>query len=223
MQWEEQTVDDNRRTQLVCDDEVQGTLMWQAIQYWFFCLLTIALFMVCWAATMTMPGQPIIAVFNELWRQFAPAMAASVIVLPLIVLDVFRQSNRFAGPIFRLRTALQQLAAGEEVRPIHLRDGDMLQELAEDFNRALERLQDVQASENAALIVSPSGESSEAIELAEQSPVVAMLAEPAVAAAVAESWNPTPVPPAAKPAIVFPSQLFRDEALDLPTMSGARR
>ena len=37
--------------------------------------------------------------------------------------------------------AMKALAEGEEVSPIHFRDGDFWQELAEDFNRIVKRVE----------------------------------------------------------------------------------
>ena len=39
-------------------------------------------------------------------------------LLPLVVVDVLRLSNRFVGPLLRLRRSLRQLARGEYVEPI---------------------------------------------------------------------------------------------------------
>ena len=44
-------------------------------------------------------------------------------------------SNRFVGPIYRLRRSMRSLANGEEVDPVFLRDGDYWFDFAEDFNR----------------------------------------------------------------------------------------
>ena len=54
-------------------------------------------------------------------------------------MDCLRLSNRFAGPMVRLRVAMQGLANGEPVKPVKLRDGDFWCEFAADFNRVLAR------------------------------------------------------------------------------------
>jgi hypothetical protein len=46
-----------------------------------------------------------------------------------------RMSNRFVGPIYRLRRSMRSLANGADVDPVFLRDGDYWFDFAEDFNR----------------------------------------------------------------------------------------
>jgi hypothetical protein len=48
-------------------------------------------------------------------------------------------SHKLAGPIYRFKLELQRIADGREVRPIHLRNGDDFQDVADVLNRALER------------------------------------------------------------------------------------
>jgi hypothetical protein len=132
-----------KRQQILIDPEVQVDLLWQATKYWFFCLLTVALFIFCWSI-VTSENQGAIAIFNSLCFQYGPAAAASVIMLPLIYYDLLRVSHRFAGPIFKLRRELRKIAAGEKIGPIGFREDDYWHDLASDFNAALAKLQEGQ-------------------------------------------------------------------------------
>ncbi len=60
-----------------------------------------------------------------------------MLLLPLFVYDSFQLSNRFAGPVKRLRRVLRDLAEGKEISPITFRKGAYWQEMAEELNRAL--------------------------------------------------------------------------------------
>ena len=71
----------------------------------------------------------------------APAMIASIMLLPIVVVDSARFSNRFVGPIFRLRGAMKRLANGEKVEPFQFRKDDFWRDVPDDFNRIAERLQ----------------------------------------------------------------------------------
>jgi len=51
-------------------------------------------------------------------------------------------SRRLAGPLHRLKSDLAAIAAGGELRPISLREGDELQDLAEVTNAALSSLEE---------------------------------------------------------------------------------
>ena len=50
-------------------------------------------------------------------------------------------TNRFAGPMFRLKRLMQQAAAGEHVEPITFRDDDYWHEFANDFNQLIVRME----------------------------------------------------------------------------------
>ena len=61
-------------------------------------------------------------------------------MLPIFAWDTVTLSHRFTGPMYRFRKTLQELAARGEAPSVKLRDGDFWQEVADDFNAALERL-----------------------------------------------------------------------------------
>jgi len=45
-------------------------------------------------------------------------------------------SNKFVGPVMRLRNGLRDLAEGRPAQPLNFRDDDFWREMATDFNRA---------------------------------------------------------------------------------------
>ena len=59
----------------------------------------------------------------------------------LFIWDAVRMLHRVVGPLVRFRRAIKDVAAGEEVTLIVLREGDHLQELKDDFNEMLEALE----------------------------------------------------------------------------------
>jgi hypothetical protein len=65
--------------------------------------------------------------------------------MPMFLRDTMKLSNRFAGPMFRLRTSLRGLVSGEQHLPIKFREEDFWQEAARDFNQVLERVERLQA------------------------------------------------------------------------------
>ena len=123
----------SRRQQMFCDREVQGALMLRVVMYWFFCLLTITLMLVCWSV-VSGPPRRFAPLVSELYVRYAPALAASLLVLPIVMIDVVRLSNRFVGPVKRLRDAMTALADGDDVSPIKFRDRDFWVPLADLFN-----------------------------------------------------------------------------------------
>jgi len=119
-----------------CDRSVQGALLLHAGAYWLAYLVT-ATALVLFVELLS--GDPRRAWANTLHRH-GPSALAMLVLAPIFLRDLCRLSNRFAGPIVRLRWALRELADGNEVPPIQFRDRDFWKELAADFNRAAQRL-----------------------------------------------------------------------------------
>jgi hypothetical protein len=124
----------SRRRQLFIDG-VQSVIMVRVVAYWLFCLLASALMACCWIAWLDRPASSgeLIAL---LFRHYGPVFLATLILLPLVIMDVLRLTNRFVGPVFRLRRALREAAEGHP-KPLQFRDDDFWREVAEDFNRAV--------------------------------------------------------------------------------------
>lgn len=119
----------SRRNQIITDQTVQGELLFRAIVYWFFCLMVVELMVLGWAL-WTGPEQPLQAAIRQSLAISAPAIFGSVLLLPIVLIDVLRVSNRFVGPIQQVRNTMRQLAGGEPARRVYLRRDDFWQELA---------------------------------------------------------------------------------------------
>jgi sensor histidine kinase YesM len=82
------------------------------------------------------------------WGQFVDTLRSNlhvfvllVILVPVIAWDSIRFTHKLVGPLVRFRNTMQDVAAGEPVHPIKLREGDYLTEMRDDFNVMLEELQ----------------------------------------------------------------------------------
>lgn len=82
------------------------------------------------------------------WRQFVETIRANtptficlLVLVPVMAWDTIRFSHRMVGPLVRFRRTLHDMAEGEPVRPVKLREGDYLTDLRDEFNRMLEELQ----------------------------------------------------------------------------------
>lgn len=113
--------------------------MLRVLLYWIVCLITITLMLLCWSIIRT--PRMFYTHFDDMWFHYGAALIASFILLPMVMVDIIRLSNRFAGPLVRLRRAMRALAQGEEVEPIHFRDSDFWQEFADEFNAIAARMQ----------------------------------------------------------------------------------
>ena len=127
------------RKKLYINPEVQRALILRSILHWFFymsaILLVVAIF-----TTLRDPSQLALNLVFKSFVYFAPAIIASVVLLPLFVYDILKSSNRVAGPIFRLRNEIRTLASGEDISELSFRDGDHWSELADDFNLLADQL-----------------------------------------------------------------------------------
>ncbi len=82
---------------------------------------------------------------NRGWFLAGGAFCFLLILVSLILAGLIL-TNRVAGPIHRLETELKAVASGARPTPIHFRKGDLLSDLAEDYNHAVERLNDSRPS-----------------------------------------------------------------------------
>lgn len=128
------------RRQLFVDPKIQGVLAVRVVLYWVVCLITITLMLLCWRI-LTGPARMFYTHFDDMWFFFGPAAIASFLLLPLVIADIIRVSNRFAGPMVRLRRSMRDLARGERVEPIKFREGDFWRDFAEEFNALAARVQ----------------------------------------------------------------------------------
>jgi hypothetical protein len=108
-----------RRTIFLVDREVQGALMLRMIVYWLFCLLSICLMLICWSA-YSGPSRRFVDLFSDIYFRYGPALSATLILLPIVMMDALRMSNKFVGP----------------AQPLNFRDDDFWRDMATDFNRA---------------------------------------------------------------------------------------
>ena len=69
---------------------------------------------------------------------FLTAMGFLILATFFFLLNSLRMSHRIAGPIYRLATTLKQVRQGDVNVRSHLRDGDLLTELADEMNEFLD-------------------------------------------------------------------------------------
>lgn len=131
----------SQRSRILVDPQVQWSIAGRILCHW-------ALFAVCLVSISAMVrimsaagDQP----FAEAWRSAAraqvPLLGVMFLLLPVFLRDTLKLSNRFAGPMYRLRTALRSLAEKEPAHAINFRTGDFWQEAAADFNIVVDELQ----------------------------------------------------------------------------------
>jgi nitrate/nitrite-specific signal transduction histidine kinase len=139
----------SKRTQNFVDSPVQGALLKRVFLHWcgFFLVLAVAVI------TMeVLLGNPQENFAERFWREVASFKLIAVVMLsllPAFMLDTIRFSNRFVGPVSRLRRALRDLKEGRADR-LQFRDSDFWVEMGREFN-ALAELVESQRQEIARL------------------------------------------------------------------------
>ena len=119
--------------------------------YWLLSLAVVgALNMLGWI--FVAPGVDVLVQMREqlpsLFGTLLVALTSSLIVLPVLLYDFAKHTNRFAGPIYRLQRSMNELAEGKSVQPLTFRDGDSWQGLAESFNKIVARLDSLEQSQS---------------------------------------------------------------------------
>ncbi len=130
-----------KRGKFYVDSLVQGALARRIVAHWciFFVLSLISL-----GAMELFLGDPALSFIGHLavlWSKYAFFVILMVSILPTFIYDSMKLSNRFAGPILRLRESIGALAKGEEVKELKFRDNDFWRELSDDFNVVANRAQ----------------------------------------------------------------------------------
>ncbi len=126
-----------RRSQKLIDYEVQSSLVVRLCIHWTMFVVATAIAMFLWVRLFESPVDTMAETTNKFLSICIPLLIVAIALLPVFVLDAVKLSNRFTGPIFRLRRTLAALAEGKSVRPLEFRTNDFWRSLANDFNRVV--------------------------------------------------------------------------------------
>ena len=132
-----------KRLKFLIDQPIQIGLVTRIVFHW-------ALFLL--AATLCLPlvraviyrdfSTPLNERFSTACTDAGILFCVFLILSPYLIFDTFKLTNRFAGPMYRLRNSISSIAAGEPPRPIEFRKGDYWYDVASQFNTMVQRLQE---------------------------------------------------------------------------------
>lgn len=128
-----------KRQLLWIDGQVQGVLVGRVVLYWFGLVLYLGISMFCfqwWQNPDWTAWEHSQALFEQVW----PCLPTMLVLLPMVIFDIVRLSNRFVGPVYRLRMHLAQLRKNPHTYPLNFRDDDYWQQLAEPINELQRKL-----------------------------------------------------------------------------------
>ena len=126
-----------RRSTHYIDREVQGGLLRKIMIHWFILLAANTVALLMWVRLVEHPHSTWSTTFEECFFRYMPVYLISASLLPAFLWDTTRLTNRFAGPIRRLRQALSEAAQGADVQPLNFRNDDYWKEIANDFNKLI--------------------------------------------------------------------------------------
>tara|TARA_R110002049_G_scaffold305056_3_gene501111 strand:+ start:70506 stop:70970 length:465 start_codon:yes stop_codon:yes gene_type:complete len=124
----------SKRSKILVDPPVQWAIARRIVIHWglfLTCLVTISVMVRLMFSAGDLPFTQALAVAI---RSQVPILIVMFFLMPVFLRDTLKMSNRFAGPMYRLRTALGKMSQGEIVSSINFRNGDFWQEVAADFN-----------------------------------------------------------------------------------------
>lgn len=127
------------RWRVTSDPKLQGMLCLRVVAYWFCCMF-VTLAAVGFGASLRQVVQVSDPWLGGVVPYLLPCVAATLFVLPVLILDTLVVSNRFAGPMRRLTRRLKNVADGERPSRLRFRQGDYHQELASAWNAVADQL-----------------------------------------------------------------------------------
>jgi len=123
------------RKQNYIDAQVQGALLKRICLHWavFFAVAAFSVIVL-----QTLLGDPGLSILERLKLQTGEFVIIGIVMIsmfPAFMLDTIRFSNRFVGPIVRLKSHLRQLGDGK-VQHCQFRNDDFWTDMADEFNGA---------------------------------------------------------------------------------------
>lgn len=131
-----------KRKRIYVDPEVQLALGRRLLMHWFLfvvvCFGVVGFLQAC----VEHPSTSLSGMFISSLRRNVLSLFAGFAMIPLFIYDMMQTTNRFAGPITRLRSMLREIGKDGVPRELHMRNGDYWCELADEFNLAVTKLQE---------------------------------------------------------------------------------
>lgn len=95
-------------------------------------------------------GDPTLTLMGHLgvvWQNYAFFVLLMFAIVPAFAYDSIKLSNRFAGPMVRLRKGIQAVTEGEPTVNLKFRKGDFWSDVADEFNEMVASIEAAKAEE----------------------------------------------------------------------------
>ncbi|MEQ1827472.1 MAG: hypothetical protein ABL921_16050 [Pirellula sp.] len=139
MKIDQQMAAPQRRRKVVVDVQTQRVL---AMRMVFHCMLftVVGGISVTVNEYMTNSAMNLQLLQESVTRNFISYSCTILALLPLLIYDSMKLSNRIVGPICRLRDSMRKIASNEQVDRLNFRVRDYWQEVPGEFNAMVDRL-----------------------------------------------------------------------------------
>lgn len=118
---------------LIIDRKSQTTLAVRVGLYWIACVLYFAV-VLFFSQIMYNPKVALVDHLREYFIDMVQWVPAILLLLPLVIYDMLRVSQRILIPVEEVRQGLEVLATGEVPEPIHCGDEEFNQALMQTYN-----------------------------------------------------------------------------------------
>ncbi len=131
------------RNRLLVDPEVQYSIGARIVFHWVMFVGSLVLFGAA-VRMITMAGEmPLTSAMALAFKTQVPVIMIAALLVPVFLRDTLRLSNRFAGPMYRLRQSIKAFSNGEPHRPLKFRPTDFWQPAAEEFNVVMAQFEEL--------------------------------------------------------------------------------
>jgi hypothetical protein len=138
------------RNQLLIDESVQGALLRRTALYCG-CSAVYFITILIFTESITTPDQTILQSLLHNLNEIVYWAPGLMLMSPIVLYDLLRVTNRFAGPVFRLQREMQRLIDCESTSPLTFRERDYWMEMAVAFNKIRDEMLERRGQQSGAL------------------------------------------------------------------------
>ena len=134
----------SKRSRKFIDPEGQTAIIYRVVTYWLAGIMFI-LMPLTFSSTWMEPEINLVTHFFNVVVRYWPMLLMMFLMLPFALYDVNRFSNRFVGPIYRVRKELENFEESGKLAKMKFREGDYWQDLAAQLNSVSKRIGELEA------------------------------------------------------------------------------
>jgi hypothetical protein len=120
--------------------QYQSLLVRRMLLYWVVFQLTVVNILFVWGC-LSIGDRPLLEYFTGFLPGMLPMLLCFLFLAPFFCWDAVRVAHRLVGPLARFRRSIRGLAEGDTVPVIELRKEDLLQDMKDELNGLIHRVQ----------------------------------------------------------------------------------